>query len=117
MLTHANNFARDGFEIISNVCDSNTLNQLRDHFSTVATVATRERNGATYAIRNLLQDFVCIRELAESAELRSLVEPVLGHDATAVRAILFDKTPGANWKVAWHQDLSIAVKRKVEEPG
>ena len=29
-----------------------------------------------------------------------------------VRAILFDKTPDANWKVAWHQDLTIAVQEK-----
>ena len=34
-----------------------------------------------------------------------------------VRGILFDKTPGANWKVGWHQDLSIAVKKRVDVPG
>jgi ectoine hydroxylase-related dioxygenase (phytanoyl-CoA dioxygenase family) len=34
-----------------------------------------------------------------------------------VRGILFDKLPGANWKVTWHQDLSIAVKERHELPG
>jgi ectoine hydroxylase-related dioxygenase (phytanoyl-CoA dioxygenase family) len=29
-----------------------------------------------------------------------------------VRAILFDKTPATNWKVSWHQDLTIAVKAR-----
>ena len=29
-----------------------------------------------------------------------------------VRAILFDKTPSANWKVVWHQDLTIAVRER-----
>ncbi len=34
-----------------------------------------------------------------------------------VRGILFDKTPQGNWKVPWHQDLSIAVASRVEVPG
>jgi len=54
------------------------------------------------------------RELAESTAMRALVEPVLGSRARVVRGILFDKTPAANWKVAWHQDLTIAVRRQVE---
>jgi ectoine hydroxylase-related dioxygenase (phytanoyl-CoA dioxygenase family) len=29
-------------------------------------------------------------------------------------SIFFDKTPDANWKVAWHQDLTIAVRQKIE---
>jgi hypothetical protein len=34
---------------------------------------------------------------------------VLGDAATPVRAILFDKTRGANWSLGWHQDRTIAV--------
>jgi len=34
-----------------------------------------------------------------------------------VRGILFDKTPVTNWKVAWHQDLTIAVRTRVDVPG
>jgi ectoine hydroxylase-related dioxygenase (phytanoyl-CoA dioxygenase family) len=34
-----------------------------------------------------------------------------------VRGIFFDKTPDANWKVPYHQDLSIAVKGKAEVEG
>jgi len=45
------------------------------------------------------------------------VEEVLGPGAFAVRGILFDKTPDANWKVPWHQDLSIAVKEQIEVSG
>ena len=39
---------------------------------------------------------------------------LLGHKARPVRGILFDKTPQANWKVPWHQDLTIAVKERHE---
>ncbi len=58
-----------------------------------------------------------IRTLAESDSIRSLAEPVLGHDAIIVRGIFFDKTPETNWSVAWHQDLAIAVQRKIEVAG
>lgn len=34
-----------------------------------------------------------------------------------VRAILFDKTPGANWSLGWHQDRTIAVRQKLVLPG
>lgn len=33
------------------------------------------------------------------------------------RAILFDKTPDSNWKVPWHQDLSLAVQERVDIEG
>jgi ectoine hydroxylase-related dioxygenase (phytanoyl-CoA dioxygenase family) len=34
-----------------------------------------------------------------------------------VRGILFDKIPEANWKVPWHQDVTIAVQEKIDSPG
>jgi hypothetical protein len=67
-------------------------------------------------IRNLLDLVPSIRELAQSQKLRSLVEPILGDTARVVRGIFFDKQPTANWKVPWHQDLSIAVKNRLDIP-
>ena len=72
--------------------------------------------GEKGGLRNLL-DIPSIAEVAASAALRALIEPVLGAGAFPVRAILFDKTPVANWKVSWHQDLTIAVKKRVEVAG
>ncbi|WP_349681115.1 phytanoyl-CoA dioxygenase family protein [Brevundimonas sp. UBA7664] len=34
-----------------------------------------------------------------------------------VRAVMFDKTPEANWVVAWHQDRTIAVRERAEVDG
>lgn len=42
---------------------------------------------------------------------------LLGAPARPVRAVLFDKTAGANWLVAWHQDRTIPVRDRVEAPG
>jgi len=75
--------------------------------------ASADRRGG---LRNLL-DFPSMRELASSDILMRLVEPVLGPNATVVRGILFDKTESTNWKVPWHQDVTIAVKERVEADG
>lgn len=55
--------------------------------------------------------------LAVSGAIGAVAASALGARARPVRAILFDKTPGANWKVGWHQDRSIAVRQRVEVPG
>jgi hypothetical protein len=60
-------------------------------------------------VRHLL-DLPVVQELARSAPVRAVAESVLGPSCFAVRGILVDKTPDANWKVVWHQDLTIAVK-------
>jgi len=73
------------------------------------------RRGEVFAMRNVLQTVPAAREIVPS--LRAFVEPILGAGAFAVRAILFDKTPGANWKVPPHQDLTIAVRDKRDAPG
>ena len=76
----------------------------------------RKRTGV-FAVRNLLEECPEVRRLANSPALRDLVEPVLGPGCFPVRGILFDKVPDANWKVSWHQDVTIAVKNKVEADG
>ena len=68
-------------------------------------------------IRNLFEISAAVRELATSAAVRQVAESVLGPHCFAVRAILFDKTAAANWKVVWHQDLTIAVRERVVTAG
>ena len=79
--------------------------------------AVREKSGATYGIRNLLNLIPEIQDLAESKQVKNLIEKILGKKAKPVRAIFFDKTPETNWKVPPHQDLTIAVKEKRETAG
>lgn len=78
----------------------------------VAPLAVDGRGGA----RNLLAH-APVRALATSHAVRSIASAVLGDACFAVRAILFDKTPVANWKVVWHQDLTIATRQRVDIPG
>jgi ectoine hydroxylase-related dioxygenase (phytanoyl-CoA dioxygenase family) len=108
----------DGFAMIESLCCPATVAELCQAMGGELTAdSQRVRGGSTYALRNVLSLVPRVRELVRSAEVRGLVDPLLGERVAAVRAILFDKTPDANWKVAWHQDLSIAVKERVEAAG
>ncbi len=70
----------------------------------------------TYSARNLLAVPI-VRELASSTPVRALAEAVLGKTCFAVKGTFFNKTQEANWKVVWHQDLTIVVREGCEVPG
>ena len=109
-------FEHCGFRIVPGVLDEPTIAPLTDAFAVAGGDSAIRGRGETYAIRNLL-DVPAVRALVDSAAVRAVVEPVLGPGAFAVRGILFDKTPAANWRVPWHQDLTIAVQTRRDVPG
>jgi hypothetical protein len=116
----AGDLVRDGYAIATDVVGPDIVRSLIDATTNAGDddgSAVREKAGRRYAVRNLMSLVPAVRALARGAAMRALVDPVLGAGAVPVRALLFDKTPGANWKVAWHQDLSIAVAGRVEVPG
>lgn len=56
---------------------------------------------------------------ATAADLRRelTLAGLLVDSATAIQAIAFDKTPGTNWKVSWHQDLMFPFAAPPTAPG
>lgn len=104
---------RDGFAVVEDVLDASDVCDL---LAAVAS-AQDEADSTAGGIRNLLDLIPQVMELARRSAILSLVHPVLGKSAHAVRATLFDKTPDANWKVPWHQDLSIAVRSRMDVKG
>ena len=97
--------ARDGWAVTPPLVPQLELDAL---VAALAPLAADARGG----IRNLLDAVPAVRALATSPAVRSVAEAVLGPECFAVRALLFDKTPDANWKVVWHQDLTIAVRKR-----
>ncbi len=94
-----------GHAIVPNCIGEQSLRALEPHL-----------NGGQSGLRNLL-GLPAVSELACSEPIRQLVEPVLGPDSFAVRGILLNKLPGANWKAVWHQDCVIAVRKRKDLPG
>lgn len=104
-----------GFVVAPEVLSETQIEKLRQVVAQIEGAGVSKRQNV-FAIRNLL-DHREMQELARSAPIRALVEPILGPHCFAVRGIFFDKTPDANWKVPFHQDLSIAVRQKIEVAG
>jgi ectoine hydroxylase-related dioxygenase (phytanoyl-CoA dioxygenase family) len=100
----------DGFAIVDRYLDPTMIASLIRDLEVLD--LTPDRAG----IRNILELLPRIETLAESQEIRALLASGLGERARLVRGILFDKQPTANWKVPWHQDVTIAVKQRLEHP-
>jgi hypothetical protein len=105
-------FDRDGSVVLEGVIGAEQLGHLR---ATVSRMASdrRQRGG----VRGVLGKVPELRPFAEDGPPARLARAVLGPAARPVKATLFDKTPAANWRVPWHQDLSIAVEERREVPG
>jgi hypothetical protein len=102
---------RDGSVVVRGVLDGAQISEL------IGVVEERARmESARGGVRNLL-DVPEFRVLANSDAVMSLATAVLGEGAFVVRGILFDKTDAANWKVPWHQDVTIAVTNRIEADG
>ena len=116
--TYTEAITEHGFAIIPAVSTPETVAALLRGLASVSSdPSVIRRKHSIYGIRNLLSVVPAIRALADSDSIRSLAEPLLGADAFVMRGLFFDKTPETNWSVAWHQDLAIAVKRKIEVAG
>ncbi|MBL8232323.1 MAG: phytanoyl-CoA dioxygenase family protein [Bryobacterales bacterium] len=107
-------FLRDGFLMVRGLFADGEINALRSAVNR-ASSASHMRGGA----RNLLGTLLEVHQIAHGPALSSVIAPLLKGRPFPVHATLFDKTPGANWLVPWHQDLTISVveRRDVEGYG
>lgn len=104
----------DGFAIVEGILTPQEVDELLIALERIRDTGSVRKRGGIFAVRNLLDMSPEVRNLAESEKIGMLVEPVLGSHFFPVRGILFDKIADANWKVPWHQDVTIAVRDRVE---
>jgi ectoine hydroxylase-related dioxygenase (phytanoyl-CoA dioxygenase family) len=83
--------------------------------SQIARDLSETRQGRA-GIRNLLDQKWC-QSLAQHLKCNKHLSGLLSDDYVAVQCTLFDKTPDHPWKVPFHQDLSIPVRKRVDTTG
>src|SRR4051794_39725386 len=108
---------REGFFIREGVLADVEVERLRSAVAEVPNGEEVRRKRGVYGVRNLLEICPAVEKLARQANIRQWVTPVLGESAFAVRATYFDKLPGSNWSLFWHQDNVISVAARVEVAG
>lgn len=101
-----------GYAIFEPLIDEPCLEELRGEADRLS-ARSRTRGG----VRNLLGRSEVFTRIAETGPLRDLACQLLGPEARARKLTLFNKKPGANWKIRWHQDVAITVRRRVDLDG
>lgn len=103
-------FDEAGFRIVPDVFSDAECDRLLRALAEPS--LTRSRAGARHAL-----SVPAIRQAALDSRLVSLATEALTVPAIPYRATLFDKSPGANWLVAWHQDKTLPMKDRFEAEG
>src|SRR5262245_8827704 len=103
--------SREGFAVAPGVLDATVVRAL------VEEIEERLPQVSAAGVRRLCEKVPGVLDIARSKRIRALIEPVLGPGARLVRSIFFCKDEMTNWQVAWHQDLSIAVRERADVEG
>ena len=98
-----------GFAVISSVLTPRDVDALGVEIA--AADMRRGRAGVRHAMR-----LPSISSLAKDERLLGIARSILGNQAFPFNATLFDKSPTANWLVAWHQDTALPLKERREIP-
>jgi ectoine hydroxylase-related dioxygenase (phytanoyl-CoA dioxygenase family) len=70
-----------------------------------------------FAIRQFLKEVPAVKSLIFNEKLSQFIENTFGNGFFVVKSIYFDKPQHSNWYVAYHQDLTISVDKKIEIEG
>jgi hypothetical protein len=114
---YAEEFRCEGYFIREGVLEDVEIERFRTAVDEIPNGEQVRRKHGVYGVRNLLEICPAVKELARQANIRQLATLVLGESAFAVRATYFDKVPGSNWSLFWHQDNVISVAARVEVVG
>jgi hypothetical protein len=105
----------DGFAVVPAVFDADEVQRLSADLGHALADdgdggSMRSRTGTVVAARNVLESYPAAASIWRRSPLVELLVVVLGADAGLVRVLFFDKPPDRTWSLAWHKDLTIAVR-------
>lgn len=104
-------FARleeEGFEVVSGAFTFSEVAELLEALPAVPAGTAGSRG---------LHELPWMSDFATGSAMGALARQAIGDAARAVRILFFDKQPGSNWKLPYHQDLTIAVMSREEVDG
>jgi ectoine hydroxylase-related dioxygenase (phytanoyl-CoA dioxygenase family) len=110
VLLSAMSIEKEGFAIIPRVLEGDHITSLLKSLS--LSTLPRSRAGVRHMLRH-----EAVSSLAHEPPLLKIARAVLGPEAFPFRATLFDKSPAANWLVAWHQDKSLPLRARQDFDG
>lgn len=104
-----------GFSVIEDIYTHDEVQQILEVIATADTSKdTFRKSSDLFAIRKFLKEVPDTFDLIFNDRLRTVIKEVSGDDFFVVKSIYFDKPEASNWYVAYHQDLTISVDRKID---
>jgi ectoine hydroxylase-related dioxygenase (phytanoyl-CoA dioxygenase family) len=117
-MKHINEINSEGFAIIENVYSENEIEKI---ISEIEKVTENETENSTFrksedlfAIRQFHKEIPETLNFIFNQNLREIIKLNFGENYFITKSIYFDKPEKSNWFVAYHQDLTISVDKKVE---
>lgn len=118
MINYKEEIEEKGFTVINHVFTSAEVAQLIDVIQQADhTKATFRKTNDLFAIRQFLKEIPGAASLILTQKLSEVITRIFGEGYKVVKSIYFDKPGASNWFVAYHQDLTISVKEKVDVTG
>jgi ectoine hydroxylase-related dioxygenase (phytanoyl-CoA dioxygenase family) len=113
-----NEIDAEGFTIINTVYTESEIEKL------ISLIENLTENNTANATFRKSQDLFAIRQFHKeipetlpyifNQNLKDIIESTLGKGYFITKSIYFDKPEKSNWFVAYHQDLTISVDKKIE---
>ncbi|KPH12891.1 phytanoyl-CoA dioxygenase family protein [Chryseobacterium sp. ERMR1:04] len=114
---HKNSISENGFTVINTIFSDDEIDRITDAIQNIDTSKdTFRKSEDLFAIRQFLKEIPEVNELIFNENIKKIIKEVFGDKYAAVKSIYFDKPEKSNWYVAYHQDLTISVDKKLELP-
>lgn len=116
--TYKSHILEYGFTVINHIFSPEEIEKINMALEHIDTSKENFRKSEDlFAIRQFLKEIPEIKSLVFNDNIRRVVQEIFGEKYFVVKSIYFDKPEASNWYVAYHQDLTISVDKKVELPG
>ncbi|KIC01795.1 phytanoyl-CoA dioxygenase [Flavobacterium sp. JRM] len=117
-MNYSNEINSEGFAIIDNVYDENEIKKL---ISIIENVTENKTDKTTFrksedlfAIRQFHKEIPETLDYIFNQNLKDIIKSNFGENYFITKSIYFDKPEKSNWFVAFHQDLTISVDKKLD---
>lgn len=117
-MNHTEQINNEGFAIIDSVYSKNEIEKLitliESSTANKKENTTFRRSEDLFAIRQFHKEIPETLDYIFSQKLKNIINSIFGEGYFITKSIYFDKPEKSNWFVAYHQDLTISVDKKIE---
>jgi ectoine hydroxylase-related dioxygenase (phytanoyl-CoA dioxygenase family) len=106
-----------GFTVINDIFSDQEIENIAALIQNIdSSNDTFRRSQDLFAIRQFLKEIPEVTNFIFNDRIKTIIKEIFGEKYFSVKSIYFDKPEKSNWYVAYHQDLTISVDRKIDMP-